>query len=105
MSLEQEHLLVLVLMRLRLGLLIKDFAFHFQVSSSRFSQIWITWINLMSKELRYLIIWPSKGQVFVTLPEAFKKLYPKVRVIIDCTEVDLETPSSLEVQANLWSHK
>ena len=55
----------------------------------------------MSKELRYLIIWPSKVQVFVTLPEAFKKLYPKVRVIIDCTEVDLETPSSLEVEANL----
>ena len=55
----------------------------------------------MSKELRCLIIWPSKGQVFATLPEAFKKLYPKVRVIIDCTEVYLETPSSLEVKANL----
>ena len=57
----------------------------------------------MAKELRYLIIWPSKGQVFATLPDAFKKLYPQVRVIIDCTEVYLETPSSLEVQANLWS--
>ena len=101
LSLEQEYLLVL--MRLRLGLLIKDLAFHFQVSSTRVSQIWITWIKLMSKELRYLIIWPSKGQVFATLPDAFKKLYPKVRVIIDCTEVYLETPSSLEVQANLWS--
>ena len=90
-------------MRLRLGLLIKGFVFHFQVSSTRVSQIWITWIKLMSKELRYLITWPSKGQVFATLPKAFKKLYPKVRVIIDCTEVYLETPSSLEVQANLWS--
>ena len=103
LSLEQEHLLVLVLMRLRLGLLIKDLAFRFQVSSTRVSQIWIIWIKLMSKELRYLIIWPFKGQVFATLPEAFKKLYPKVRVIIDCTEVYLKTPSSLEVQANLWS--
>ena len=33
----------------------------------------------------------------------FKKSYPKVRTIIDCTEVFLETPSSLEVQALLWS--
>ena len=55
------------------------------------------------KELRYLIIWPSKGQAFATLPEAFKKLYPKVRLIIGCTEVYLETTSSFKVQANLWS--
>ena len=101
-SLEQEYLLVL--MRLRLGLLIKDLAFRYQVSSTHVSQIWITWVKLMLKERRYLIIWPSKGEVFATLPEAFKKLYPKVFVIIYCTEVYLETPSSLEVQANLWSY-
>ena len=40
---------------------------------------------------------------FAMLPEYFKKSYPKVRTIIDCTEVFLETPSSLEVQALLWS--
>ena len=57
----------------------------------------------MSKEFRYLIIWSSKSQVFTTLPDAFKKLYPKVRVITDCKEVYYETPSFLEVQANLWS--
>ena len=73
LSLEQEYLLVL--MSLRLGLLIKDLAFRFQVSSTRVSQIWI---KLMSRELRYLIIWPSKGQAFSTFLDAFKKLYPKV---------------------------
>ena len=41
--------------------------------------------------------------MFATILETFKKLYPKVRVIIDCTEVYLKTPSSLEVKANLWS--
>ena len=50
-----------------------------------------------------MIIWPSKGKIFANLPECFKKPYPKVRTIIDCTEVFLETPSSLEVQALLWS--
>ena len=57
----------------------------------------------MSKELQNLIIWPSIGQIYATLPDAFRRLYPKVRVIIDCTEVFLETPSSLEVNALLWS--
>ena len=101
LSLQQEFLLTM--MRLRLGLLIKDLAFRFQISPGRVSQIWITWVKLMSKELRYLIIWPSKGQIYATLPDAFKRLYPKVRVIIDCTEVFLETPSSLEAGAYLWS--
>ena len=50
-----------------------------------------------------MIIWPSKGQIFATLLECFKKSYPKVRTTIDCTEVLLETSSSLEVQALLWS--
>ena len=53
LCLEQEYLLVL--MRLRLGLLVKDLGFRFQISSTRVSQIWITWIKLLSKELRYLI--------------------------------------------------
>ncbi|XP_065068969.1 uncharacterized protein LOC135694198 [Rhopilema esculentum] len=101
LCLEQEYLLVL--MRLRLGLFVKDLAFRFQTSTTRVSQIWITWIKLLSKELRNLIIWPSKGQIIATLPDAFKRLYPKVRTIIDCTEVFVENSSSLEVQAILWS--
>eukprot|EP00794_Sanderia_malayensis_P017239 gene17236-18960_t len=74
-----------------------------EVSSATVSQIWTTWVKLLSKALRYLIIWPSKGQVAATLPDVFKRLYPKVRTIIDCTEIFVETPSSLEVQALLWS--
>ena len=33
----------------------------------------------------------------------FRRLYPNVRVIIDCTEVFTETPSSLEVHCLLYS--
>jgi len=42
-------------------------------------------------------------QIWSTLHQCFKKLYPKVRTIIDCTEVFVETPSSLEAEANMWS--
>ena len=53
-SLEEEYLLAL--MRLKLGLLINDLAFCFKGSSTGASQIWINWIKLMPKELRYLEI-------------------------------------------------
>ena len=51
-SLEEEYLLAL--MRLKLGLLINDLAFCFKGSSTGASQIWINWIKLMPKEIRYL---------------------------------------------------
>ena len=104
LRLDQEFLIIM--MKLRLGLLTNDLAFHFQVSQGKVSQIIITWIKLMSRELGVLIVWPSKGQISATLPACFKQLYPRVQVIIDCTEIFSETPSSLEVQAALWSdHK
>ena len=78
-SLTHEQEFLLVLMRLRLGLLGHDLAFRFKVTTALVSSIFITWLNLMAKELGVLIVWPSRGQVKKTLPNCFKKLYPKVR--------------------------
>ena len=57
LTLEQEFLLVL--MRLKLGFLVEDLAFRFCVSAEKVSQIIITWVILLSKEFKSLIIWPS----------------------------------------------
>ena len=67
----------LVLMKLRLDLLQTDLAYRFDISPGKVSQIFITWIKLVSKQLGVLIIWPSKSQVRKTLPHCFKKLYPE----------------------------
>ena len=78
-------------------------AYRFDVSPGKLSKIFITSITVLSKQLGVLIIWPSKSQVRKTLPQCFKKLYPKVRTIIDCTEIYTETPSSLDSHCLLWS--
>ena len=101
LTLEQEFLLVL--MRLRLALLGRDLSFRFKITPATVSSIFITWIILMSKELGVLIIWPTRSQVRKTIPNCFRKLYPKVRVIIDCFEIFTETPSALDLAASLWS--
>ena len=104
-SLTHEQEFLLVLMRLRLGLLGHDLAFRFKVTTALVSSIFITWLNLMAKELGVLIVWPSRGEVKKTLPNCFKKLYPEVRCIIllRCFEVFTETPSALDIAAAFWS--
>ena len=101
LSLEQEFLLVL--MKLRLGLMTEDLAFRFDVSPGKVLQTVITWVHLLSAELRPLIAWPSRGKLRRELPDCFMRLYPKVRTIIDCSEIFFHTPSALDVQACLWS--
>ena len=40
------------------------------------------------------------------LPDSFRKYYLTCRVIIDCTELFIETPPSLDLAAMCWSqHK
>ena len=84
-KLSLERKCFLVLMKLRLDLLQTDLAYRFDVSPGKVSEIFITWIKLLSKQLGVLIIWPSKSQVRKALPQCFKKLYSKVRTIIGCT--------------------
>ena len=59
-------------MKIRLNLLNDDLAFQFQISHDKVSQIFVTWIKLLSKELSVLVKWPSRRQIRATLPECFK---------------------------------
>ena len=67
LSFEAE--LVLVLRKLRLDFLQNDLAYRFDVSPGKVSEIFITWVKLLSKQLGVLVIWPSKSQIRKTLPQ------------------------------------
>ena len=102
LTMEQEFLLTM--MRLRLRLLIDDLAFRFKISGALASSIFTTWIKLMSKELSWLIVWPDRNIIRRNLPAMFRKYYPDCCIIIDCSELFIETPSSLDVAAMCWSN-
>ncbi len=52
--------LLMVLMKLRLGLTFQDLAQHFQISLSSVSGIFHKWLNILSRELKQLIVWPDQ---------------------------------------------
>lgn len=97
-----DHLL-LVLMKLKLGLLNKDLAYRFDTSESTVSRIYRVWLPAMSECLAHLIVWPTRAALRANLPTAFRRKFRDCVAIIDCTEIFTERPSNLTAQAQTWS--
>ena len=91
---------LLTLMKLRLGSTNADLAQRFAVSATTVTNVFTTWVKLLASELGCLIYNPSYEVCRKTLPKKFPKPgYSKVRPIIDCTEVFIETPSDPALKA------
>ena len=102
-SLSPEQELFMVLVRLRCGLLSVDIANRFGISQAQYSRIENTWLAFLYHRLRALPIWASHEHVQQTMPQSFRDAYPKNRVIIDCTEIYIEMPTSFRSQSATYS--
>ncbi|XP_031560763.1 uncharacterized protein LOC116296808 [Actinia tenebrosa] len=94
---------VMVLMRIRLGLFEKDLAHRFLISDSSVSLIVRTWLRLLRSEFEPLINLPPRDVITLHSPKQFKELFPKVAIIVDCTEIEMEKPSALDLQSACYS--
>ncbi|XP_067663524.1 uncharacterized protein [Haliotis asinina] len=105
LSLYEEF--IITLMRLRRANDVEQLSDLFGVSNSHISRIFNTWINLMCKELCFLIKWPPTRQVKHNLPKCFK-YFPNTKAVIDCTEFLLQKPSipsSQRVTLSFYKHR
>lgn len=102
-SLPLINQLILVLKKLRLGSLDQELSNEFNISTSTVGRIFKTWINYLYVVLGSLPLWPSKQQIKDHLPQVFNP-YPNTRVILDCTEIWVQTPSSLYLNSEFYSH-
>ena len=95
--------LVMFLNKIRLGTLDQELSIRYNVSQSTVSRNTITWGNFLYCVLGSQPLWPSKAQVQGAMPQAFKEKYPDCRVILDCTELKVQSPSSLVLNSELFS--
>ena len=51
-----------------------------------------------------LSIWPDKETTEENMPESFQKTYPNTRVILDCTEIKVQAPSSKVLNSEFYSN-
>lgn len=93
---------LLALMKLRLGLLHEDLASRFNISTTLVGEIFVTWIRGMSEVLRCMIFVPSQEKILATTPKRFKSV-KNLHSILDCSEIFIETPKDLNLQAATWS--
>ena len=93
---------VLVLMRLKVGLFVSDLSDRFGISPGQVSKKVTTWICFLYHELPSLFPFPSQDLVRKNVLSQFKD-FPTTRIIIDCTEVFIEVPSSMKSQSQTWS--
>ncbi|XP_002740602.1 uncharacterized protein LOC100368694, partial [Saccoglossus kowalevskii] len=95
--------LFMVLVRLKVGLFVEDISNRFNISCSTFSRTFTTWIIFLYYELKLLFPFPTQSQIRNTMPAEFVQ-YPTTRIIIDCTELFVEVPTSLLAQNQTWSN-
>lgn len=95
--------LFMFLCRLKCGLKEQDLAVRFKCHLSTVSRKIITWANFLYFVLGSINIWPSREHINASMPNQFKSMYPSTRVIIDCTELKTERPSSLVLSSKCYS--
>ena len=94
---------LLAMMRQRLGLLVKDLAYRFKLSCPTVSRIFSRWIIFMKQCLSSTVFLPKLKDLQQRIPNCFKN-FSDTRIILDCTEIFIQTPSSLENKSQTYSN-
>ena len=98
-------LIILFFMKLRLNLFDEDIAHRFggvhpATVSRNFHQV----LDIASVKTSFLIKWPERDVLRLTMPVSFRRFFKKCCIIIDCTELFIERPSDLLARAQVWSN-
>lgn len=80
----------------------QDLAVRFNVSEESVCRILITWTKYLYVMFKSLSLWPSRRTVDQNMPECFKCTYPNTRVILDCSEISVQTPSSKVIDSEMY---
>lgn len=103
-SLSPQEQFVLVLMKLRLGLLNDDLACRFKVSAKTVSAVFHAWLDVLSRNFAKLIVWPSRKAVRRNLPTVFRDpIFKDVIGVLDCTEIFIQKPSYMLARSQTYS--
>lgn len=94
--------LLLFLMHLSVGLPLRDLANRFSIHQTTVSRIITSWTHFLYHLLGSIRLWIPPEGIKAYLPPEFAE-FPDTQVILDCTEIFCQTPSSLLLQSEVYS--
>ncbi|KAM8927732.1 uncharacterized protein RCH25_008001 [Pelodytes ibericus] len=97
-ALNLEDQLLLVLTRLRLGLLLQDLAFRFRVSESTVSRYWLNWTELLHARLTEIPIMYSTRYMDLFQPKRTVQHQGLNCTVMDCTDLFFEVQAKDRVK-------
>lgn len=89
-------------MHLSVGLPLRDLAERFDIHRTTASRIIATWTHFLYNLLGSQRLWIPRETVRAHLPPEFSA-FPDTQVVLDCTEIYCQTPSSLLLQSEVFS--
>lgn len=102
--LEKSQVIILTLMKLRLGLQFTDLGYRFGVSKQTASRAFYSCVDVMYFKMKGMVYRPPKEEVIDTMPDCFKTNFgDQVSHIIDCLELFIEAPYHLDTRCQCWS--
>lgn len=103
-ALTEAQQLLLTLFRLRLNLNTQFLGYLFGIHQSTASRIFNLVVDVMySRLVPSLIFWPSKEDIYTSMPMCFQMTFPKCVSIIDCFELFCERSSDFKAKAQTYS--
>lgn len=103
-KISEENRLLIVLMKLKCALTYSAIGVLFNVHRSTVSRLFISTVQYLASACKHFVTWPSRESVLATMPDSFKSSYANCRAIIDCTEIRVEQPSTVELRVQFYSH-
>ena len=94
---------VLTLCKLRQNFSFEHLCFLLQIALSTGSKTFLMWITFLYLRLGSVSIWPTQETVRAAMPDSMKEKFPNVRIILDCTEIFVESPSKLQLHKMFYS--
>ncbi|XP_038151747.1 uncharacterized protein LOC119790307 [Cyprinodon tularosa] len=95
--------LFLFLNYLSTGCTQRELGHKFNIHRATVSRIIVTWANFLYTLLGSVSIWMTTDAVKANRPVDFNGTYENTHVILDCTEMRCQTPSSLLLQSEVFS--
>lgn len=99
-----EDKLLIFLVKMKTGLSYAAMSVVFHVHRTTISRIFISVLDHLTGATQDFVYWPNKMTVLGTIPDFFKPEYSNTRVILDCTVLRIDIPSSVEIRVFTYSH-